>query len=343
VSGEVEVFLDVVPGETRGVIVRDGLCETLLIQRDSDDLQLRLGARSVGRVAEIDQGLNGAFVDLGSATAFLPLAKSHDIRQGAKIEVEVSAEPREFKAAVVRLIGPGEGEPRLLAAGPDVLQSLTRLAPGVLPVTDIQAVQAVMEAEEDALSQTSRFPSLGLDLSIERTRALIAVDMDYAPQPGRDARKGRRQANLAGLHQTARLLRLQRWAGLVAIDLIGTGQDVEAVMTTARAAFGRDPEVVFGPINRFGVLMLSLPWRRTPLEEVFNGREGRPSLETRAIAVVRRMKLAMLSDTTVPRFVVRCEPAEAAAAAPLVARLGPRAHIISDPAIAAGRSVVEEA
>ena len=342
-SGEVEVFLDVMPGEIRGVIVRNGLCDALLIQRESDDPQLKLGARSVGRVAEIDPGLNGAFVDLGRTSAFLPLGKSRELTRGAKIEVEVSAEPREAKSAVLKLIGPGEGEPCLLAPGEDVVQALARLAPGLEPVTGLQAVQASLEAEDEALSRTSLFPALGLNLSIERTRALIAIDMDYAPQPGRDVRKGRRQANLAGLHQTARLLRLRRWAGLVAIDLIGTGQDVEAVMTTARAAFGRDPEVVFGPINRFGVIMLSLPWKRAPLEEVFNGREGRLTLETRAIALVRRMKLRMLSDTTVPRFVVRCAPAEAAAAAPLVARLGPRAHIISDPAIAAGCSVVEEA
>jgi len=341
VSGEVEVFLDVIPGETRGVIARDSRCEHLLIQRDSDIPQQRLGARSIGRVVGIDPGLNGAFVDLGGPKGFLPLGKIHDLQQGGKIEVVVTAEPREQKTVVLRLIGKGEGEARLLEPGEDVARSLARLAPGVEPVTGLEALLAVREAEEEALARTAQFPSIGLDLSIERTRALIAIDMDHAPQPGRDARKGRRQANLAGLHEAARLLALRRWGGLVAIDLIGAGQDVEAVMAAARAAFGRDPDVVFGPINRFGVLMLSLPWRSTPIEEILNGPDGRPSLATRAIAIVRQLKTALLSDTTIPRLTARCEPAEAAAAAPLVARLGPRAHIIADPAVAAGRAVIE--
>ena len=340
-SNQVEVFLDVIPGETRGVIARDGRCERLLIQREGDIPQQRLGARSIGRVAQIDHGLNGAFIDLGGGEGFLPLGKTHDLQQGGKIEVIVTAEPREQKTAVLRLIGKGEGEARLLEPGEDVARALARLAPGVEAVTGLEALQAVGEAEDEALARAALFPSVGLDLSIERTRALIAIDMDYAPRPGLDARKGRRQANLAGLHQAARLLALRSWGGLAAIDLIGAGQDVEAVMAAARAAFGRDPDVVFGPINRFGVLMLSLPWRSTPIEDVLNGRDSRPSLETRAIAIVRQLKTAMLSDTASPRFTARCEPAEAAAAAPLVARLGPRAHIMADPAVAAARAVIE--
>ena len=53
------------------------------------------------------------------------------------------------------------------------------------------------------------------------------------------------------------MIRLRRWGGLVAVDLIGTGLDGDAVMTAARHAFGGDPDVVFGPVNRFGVLQLA--------------------------------------------------------------------------------------
>ena len=62
-SGAVEVFLDETPGETRGAVMRDGRYTHLLIHRDDDAAQTRLGARSIGRVTEVNQGLRGAFVE----------------------------------------------------------------------------------------------------------------------------------------------------------------------------------------------------------------------------------------------------------------------------------------
>ena len=105
---DIEVFLDETPGETRGVIARDGLFTHLIIQRDSDRSSDRLGARCVGRIARVQAGLRGAFVDLGAGEpfGFLPLAKDDRAGEGAKIEVEVVAEPRERKGPTLRrLVG----------------------------------------------------------------------------------------------------------------------------------------------------------------------------------------------------------------------------------------------
>ncbi|HEX8471153.1 MAG TPA: RNA-binding protein [Brevundimonas sp.] len=339
-SGEIEVFLDETPGETRGLISRDGRYTHLFIERDGDVAALKLGARSIGRVAEIDSGLKGAFVELvGGAAGFLPLGKSHDLRQGQKIEVEVSAEPREMKVAALRRIGAGEGDPRLVKAGPKVVETLTKLAPGVEIQTGVFAIEAAWEAEEEALSGSVVLAGAGLDLAIQRTRAMVTVDIDHA---GKKAAGGAKQANLLGLHHAARLIRLNRWGGLVAFDLVGTGQDGDALLKAARDAFGGDPEVVFGPLNRFGVLMLSLPWRRRPLDEILNGSKTSPTLESRAIAIVRRLRHAMLSNTSAPRLFAQCTPQEAEIAAPLVAKLGPRAHLRSDPAAVPGRCIIEE-
>jgi len=168
---------------------------------------------------------------------------------------------------------------------------------------------------------------------------MVTVDIDHV---GRAAAGGAKQANLLGLQQAARLIRLNRWGGLVAIDLVGAGQDGDALLKAAREGFGGDPEVVFGPLNRFGVLMVSLPWRRTPLEEILNGSRPWPTPESRAIAVVRRLRHAMLSNTSAARLFARCTPQEAEIAGPLVATLGPRAHLRADPAIAPGRCTIEE-
>ena len=75
---DIEVFLDETPGETRGVIARDGLFTHLILHRDSDRPSDRLGARCVGRIARVEPGLRGAFVDLGAGEpfGFLPLRSS---------------------------------------------------------------------------------------------------------------------------------------------------------------------------------------------------------------------------------------------------------------------------
>tara|TARA_R110000868_G_scaffold109855_1_gene298221 strand:- start:20842 stop:21864 length:1023 start_codon:yes stop_codon:yes gene_type:complete len=339
VSATVEVFLDAMPGETRGMVFRDGLPEHLLIQRDSDVAQHRLGALCVGRVIEVAAGLRGAFVDLGAGdpAGFLPLAREVTIRNGDRIAVEVTTEPRDGKGPVLRHLGPGEGPPRLLEAGPDVVARLARLAPDVDVETGLAAIAAGREAVEVALGETMVVPAIGLDLAVQRTRALVAVDIDHAPVAGRDVRKGRERANREGLVQAARLIRLKGWGGLVAIDLIGTGQDGEMIQRTAKSVFGGDPAVAIGPVNRFGVLSLSLPWRLRPIEAVL----GR-TVEDRALDTVRALRHRLLDDTATPRFTAACAPDEAAIAAPLVARLGPRAALRVVPGLDPGAARIEE-
>ncbi len=342
--GEIEVFLDETPGETRGTIARDGRFEHLLIERESDPACYRLDARSVGRVVAVDAGLRAAFVDLGGPEplAFLPLRKDDAVTTGQKVEVVVTAEPRETKGATVRRVGAAEGDPRLLGAAPSVAERLASLAPNVAVQTGAAAIQASREAEDEALSRDGLFAGTGLDLAVERTRALIAVDIDYVGVPGRDGRKGRAGANLEGLKQAARLIRLRRWGGLVAIDLIGVAHDPKAVAALAKASFGDDPDIIFGPINRFGVLQLALPWRLSPIEDVLHGSNGARRGETLAIDLVRRARHALLSDTTVARLDVRCAPAEAAIAASLLSRLGPRVRLVPDAAFQPGHAEIKE-
>jgi len=340
---ELETFLDDSPGEVRGVVVRGGRFERLIIQRDSDAATSRRGARSVGRVVAVDPGLRGAFVDLGAPEpfGFLPLRKADRLTAGAKLDVETVAEPREQKGPTLRLIGAGEGEPRLLQPGPTVAETLARLAPGVEPRTGAAAIRASLEAEEEALAPGAQFAHLGVRLAVERTRALVAVDIDYVSTPGREGRRDKGRANRDALMQAARLIRLKGWGGLVAVDLVGTGHDGAAMLAAARAAFGDEPEAAFGPISRFGVLMLSLPWRTTPVEERLSGPGGRATAEARAIDAVRRLALALATDTTAPYLTLGCPPAIAAAAEALAARLGPRARVKADPALSDGVTIEE--
>lgn len=339
----VEVFIDDTPGETRGILVRNGSYERLIIHRDDDRPEHRLGAVSLGRVAKVDAALSAAFVDLGGGEplGFLPIGRAIAVKTGQKIEVQVVAEPRETKGPTLALIGDGAGDVRLITAGPDVAARLAALAPGVEPGRGLAAIQASLEAEDEAMATRFAFAGVGIDLAVERTRALVAVDIDYAGQPGRDVGRSKAQANRRGLVEAARLIRLNNWAGLVCVDLIGGAQDGEAVLSAAKAAFGSDKSVAFGPISRFGLLQLTLPWRDRPVEEIVM--RGAASVQSRAVDLTRRLRREMLTNTAASRLTLRCSPDEAIAVAPLVVRLGPRAQIIADPAALPGAARIEEA
>lgn len=341
-SGEIEVFLDEAPGETRGAVSRDGRYTHLLIHRDGDLPQHRLGARSVGRVTEINPGLRGAFVDLGAgAPAFLPFHRNERLTQGERLEAAVVAEPRAGKGAVLRRLGPGEGAPRLLDAAPSIAAQLRDLAGGGGLITGLAAIDAVTEAEEEALAPSHVFPSHGIDLAIERTRALIAVDIDHTAGTGRDPKQARAAANRQGLNQAARLIGLRNWGGLIVIDLVGDAEDAAAGDKAARAAFAHEPQAVFGPISRFGLLQMSLPWRRTPIEEILFEAGRRRSVQTEVLALARALRRRLLSDTRSPRVVARCAPDEAAILAPLAARMGPRASVRADADVRRGCGRIE--
>ncbi len=324
-----EVFLDETPGETRGVVVQGGLAAHLLIQKDGDAATHRLGARSIGRVTEVAAGLRGAFVELPDGSGFLPTKAEGEVRVGEKVEVVVTAEPRGGKRATLKRLGAGEGEVRLLAAGPTVAERLATLAPGVEVQTGAAAIAAGDEAVEEARSGRVLVGELGLDVAVQRTRALIAVDLDFTGVVGGDGRKARARANDEGLRQAARLIRLNGWGGLVAIDLIGAGFDGRRITQAAKAGFD-DPQAVLGPVSRFGLLELSLPWRTMPLDERC------AAVEARVIRIVRALRAAMLDDPTVARVVAHVSPVDLKVVVPLVARLGPRAGAVADPAMRPG-------
>ena len=332
----IEVFLDDTPGELRAVVERDGRPEHILIERPDDVPQIRLGARSVARVRQSAPGLKGAFVDLGGGQdAFMPIRSGVSAPVGAKVEVEISAERREAKAPVARWLGAGQGEIRLLAAGPTLMQTLAILAPGVEPVTGRDAIEAGWRAVDEA-------QAMGDLAQVERTRAMITVDVDLNAHDMGRARP-RDETNRLALREAARRIRLNRWGGLVAVDLIGTQHDGKAILAALKAAFGDDPAIVHGPVNRFGVLMLSLPWRRTPLEEILYADARRRILrpEQAAQEAVRRLRFALLEDTTRARVRLCVAPGLATAVTPLVAQLGPRAHLKTDDGLRAGDFVVE--
>jgi len=322
-------YLDRGIGETRGVVTLDGRPERLLIAREGEDRAAAVGARGVARIRKVDRALGTAFLELaGGAPAVLPLKPDMErVKEGQAVEVEIRSEARKGKSAVTRLVGPAEGAPRLLEAAPDLEAELRALANETPLIDDARAREAADEAVAEALETVHLLPGGG-SIAIEETRALVAIDVDVGERPGSDSKRVTRQANLAALGASARLLRLKGLGGLVVFDLAGRGHDGAALLAAARAAFGPDnPGVAISPISRFGTMELTVPRRRRPVLEVL--REA-PAL-TCALSLLRALERegaaqpgARLLGTCAPAVAESVRPYESA----LAGRLGRRFEIV---------------
>jgi Ribonuclease G/E len=334
-SGARRLYLDLAPGEARGVVTLDGKPERLLIERGDEIAVQAPGAVVVARVRRVEKGLGGAFVDLGEGPeALLTLSgEAARLTQGAAVEVEVTAPARADKGALVRLIGFSEGPPRLVRPAPALNQRLQSYAPGVAIAGGEDARTAADLAEDLVLAIEHPFGG-GANLAIEPTRALVAIDVDGGGAVGADRRRGEARVNREAMETGARLLRLKGLSGLIVFDLVGRGQDGDAAVEAARLAFAPDmPGVAFGPVTRFGTFQLTLPWRVRPLAERLNDPDGRSSAATIARRMARAIEVEAKRCT---RVLAVCAPevAEAAQAIrdALVERLGPRFDIRPDPA-----------
>lgn len=317
-------FLDEAIGETRGVVTLDDQPERLIIRRHDEDAALSLGAQFVARVASIEPALATAFLDLGEGReAILPFKPDSKPVRGASVAIEIRAEPRNGKLAIARATGDGQGAPRLVTPAPNVREQLEALARGQSIETGAIARQAADEAEADVLEILHRLPGGGV-LAVEPTRALTAIDIDLGERKGQDAKRVTREANHSALKEAARLLRLKGLGGIVVIDLVGRGHDGNALMTTARAAFGPDnPGVSIGPVGRFGTMELSLPRRVRPHAELLRRADGALSDRTLAQRAIRRLEAEAASQPGA-RLTLACATGVAKAVRPLLDPLADR-------------------
>lgn len=319
-----KLYLDAGIGEQRGVVTLDGRPERLLILRDGDPEATRLGARLAARVRKVEPAFASAFLDLGGGLEALMSYRPEDRPvQGQLLEVEVRSEPRNGKLATVRAVGPAEGQPRVLTPAPDLAEQLRAFAKDGEIITGRAARDMADQAEAEALETLHPLPGGG-DIAIEPTRALVAIDVDLGERKGPDAKRVTRQANLTALAEAARLLRLKGLGGIVILDLVGRGHDGNALMTTARAAFGPDnPGVSIGPVGRLGTMELSIPRRGRAVAEILNSPDGRPTDLTLALRLVRALQAEGEAQTGA-RLTAGCSPAVARLAQPLLAQLAER-------------------
>lgn len=333
------LFLDSSPGERRGVVALGGQPERLLIERDGEADRPRLGETWCGRIGEAASGFRGVFVDLGCGpAALLANEAGGQPTQGVTIEVEITAEARADKGPLVRRLGAGQGTPGRITGQASLEARLRAFAPDAAIQTGLGARDAADLAEEAALAPVHDLAD-GLSLAIERTRGLIAVDVDMSKAQA--GKHGVLSANLRAIKETARLLRLKGLGGLVVIDLVGKASQHPEILAAARAAFDPDqPGVVLAGVSRLGVLELARPWRETPVAERLLDAAGLPTIRGLAQRLVRELERAGRADPGA-RLVGVCAPEVAEAAESLVSAMGPRFGVHAEVGRATGSTDIQ--
>jgi Ribonuclease G/E len=311
------------------VVTLDGKIERLFIDREGEPLRARLGEIWRGRVRTVARGFRGAFVDLGTERdGLVSLGTGAAPVEGAIIEVEVAAEARGDKGPALRRLSAGEGKPQRLMEAPPLEIRLRAFAPDAEIEGGDDARARADEAEDLVLAKTFQVAP-DLVLTLERTRGLTAVDVDFTN--GAATKKAVLDANRSAIFAAARLARLKGLGGLVVVDLAGSAKERDSLVAAAREAFAPDePGVVFAGISRLGVLELAKPWRERPVVEALCDLDGRPSTRTMAQRLLRSLEQEGRSNPGSPRIEGRCAPEVASEAARFLNALGPRFSIESE-------------
>jgi hypothetical protein len=229
---------------------------------ENDPALDRLGVVSLARLTAKAGGM--AFLTLADgAEAILDAQQEVLARlpEGAAVEIEIAAEARADKRARARFLKVGQGALRRLSPVESLRERLLAQAGDVAPLDDPEALDA---AEAEALSPSGPMTGGGY-LSLERTRALIACDVDAGAGEGvLTPRTFAKACNERAMAELARRLRLSGLAGLVVVDLIGKRHDGARLTGLLREAFGDEP-IQIGALGKFGTLEFVRPWAATPL------------------------------------------------------------------------------
>ena len=251
-------------GLARGAVFAGGRPHLYMEGLEDDPSLAVLGTRSIARLKGRGGGIG--FLDLacgGEAILDSPPPDLARLNDGTAVEIVITAEARRDKLARARLIRSAMGED-LRRLSPvlslkDRLLAEARACFGDVGFDLEQDEAALDEAADEAAAATAAMPGGGR-LHVERTRALIACDVD-----GAGLVEARAKTNERALAEVVRRLRLTGLAGLVVVDLIGRRHDDGRIRTALLSAFGAEAAtIVTAPPGKFGTLEFVRPWRVCP-------------------------------------------------------------------------------
>jgi len=271
-------------GETRAAIYEGRRLVELFVRRETDADKPRQGDVFAGRISTIDQSLGGAFIDIGTPHhglfKFTNSPNAPRFTEGQMAEFEVSKATEIGKGPVLKFKQLTQADKPGKISGDDLKAFIAKRFEGI--EFKEAAVSVIDEATETELAIKG-----GGTISIERTRALVAIDVD----------KGTAVSSfdvcMAALPMIASELRLRGLGGLIVIDLPNLRQPRQrnTVFKAAERAFADDPNnVKLAPLSRFGVLELTRYKPELSLDEILNNRIGSPTTETLALRALRQLE-----------------------------------------------------
>ena len=219
------------------------------------------------------------YVTSSGGMGFLKLGNGEDaifdgpvkgMSEGMTIRVRIKSESRPDKRAVAAL----EAQSNNKDAGAMKTRLLAR-AQSIWPDERLQLIasdetsEALDMAREQALNPSGGMIDGG-NLTIEPTRALIAVDVDGGGHQALGGQEVRRRARLneRAICETVRRLRLSGLAGLVVIDLIGRRHDYARLKSVFdQSLAGEANSHIAAPNPKFGTFEFTRPWLDCPLSQ----------------------------------------------------------------------------
>jgi len=325
-------------GETRAAIYEGRKLVELYVRRETDADKPRQGNVFAGRVAKIDQSIGGAFIDIGiqhdGLFKFTNSPNAPRFTEGQMAEFEVSKATEIGKGPVLKFKQLTKAYKPVKLSDDDLKTTIAKRFDGIEFAE--AAVSVIDEATETELAIKG-----GGTICIERTRALVAIDVD----------KGTAVSSfdvcMAALPMIAHELRLRGLGGLVVIDLPNLRQPRQrnTVFKAAERAFKDDPNnVKLAPLSR--ALELTRYKPELALDEILNNRIGSPTTETIALRSIRQLERegranpgAKLTMTVRHHIMNWLEDGHIDWKAPLTERLGARFEVIAGgtPSITADR------
>jgi hypothetical protein len=225
----------------------------------------RLGEVWTGRLEAQTPDRKDWFVDLGCGPSGVLSGLSGDkYHSGAIVAVRVRAEAWADKGPILEL----RPEPPGAKAGLLHVAEADAFLAGIEtePAPDEDARRQIDAAIELALSRIVPLRGGG-DISLEQTRALLAIDIDAG---GRAAGKGFAvRLNTEAAEEAARQIALRNAAGLVVIDFLpAPGGDasrdlIDRFKQALETHLGRKADVL--PMSRLGLCEVSISRRSRPL------------------------------------------------------------------------------
>lgn len=288
--------IDEAVGETRRVLLDSGRRPFRIdIERWSErGARAKLDEVRWGRLGARTPGGRGWFVDLGlDDDGVLETARA-GLAEGQMVCVRVKSEAWAEKGPVLSLADikqtvSAPPQPGLLAAAAS--DPFLRGVEVIAAMVGREAREAIDAAIDEGLARVAAVPGGG-DISIERTRALTAIDVDAGDRKasGADAEMFARNLNLAAAAEAARQISLRGIAGLVAVDFAGMDQrkNRKAVSDAFRDALaswlGRSSEVL--DLSVLGVCEAAIARRQRPLVDAHHASPA----EREALDAIRELE-----------------------------------------------------